>query len=226
MVPLRRAAIVVASIALATWPARAQDARGTSPAPEPLYALVTSSAKHVRADLTFEFVAPKVRAKEWIVYTTRLPELTSQTAVRSALAPGGHAARELERRGPARPVREGSGQGVQGARWTDGPGGIRSEPPRAPPCPAPARDQGRSPSRPTPAERATARARGRPSVRLPVLALSKLARRPQAPPRAAGGGNRLCPPSFPQDEERFPAAGPPRRAGPAGFPPLRVGQIG
>ncbi len=102
MVPLGRAAIVVASIALATSPARAQDARGTSPAPEPLYALVTTSAKHVRADLTFEFVAPKVKAKEWIVYTTRLPELTSQTAVRSALAPGGHATRELSAAG--RPV--------------------------------------------------------------------------------------------------------------------------
>jgi len=102
MVPLLRTAIVVASIVLAIWPARAQDARRASNETEPAYALVTTSAKHVRADLTFEFVAPKLKAKEWVVYTTRLPELPSQTEVRSALAPGGRPARELSAAG--RPV--------------------------------------------------------------------------------------------------------------------------
>ncbi len=103
MVPLLRTAIVVASIALAPRPVCAQDAHPTSStAPQPLYTLVTTSAKHVRAELTFEYVAPKISAKEWVVYTTRLPELTSQTEVRSALAPGGHATRELSAVG--RPV--------------------------------------------------------------------------------------------------------------------------
>ncbi len=102
MVPLLRALIVFASIALAIWPARAQDARRAPTGAEPVYALVTTSAKHVRVDLTVEFAAPKVRAKEWAVYTTRLPELTSQTEVRSALFPGGHTARELSATG--RPV--------------------------------------------------------------------------------------------------------------------------
>jgi Transglutaminase-like superfamily len=95
MVSRLRTAIVVASIGLAVWPARAQDKERSSAAVEPLYDLVTTSAKHVRVDLTFEYVAPKVRAKEWVVYTTRLPELTSQTEVRSALSPGGHPTREL-----------------------------------------------------------------------------------------------------------------------------------
>jgi transglutaminase superfamily protein len=102
MAPILRSAIVVASIALAIRPGRGQDAERTSTAPESLYALVTTSAKHVRVDLTFEFVAPKVKAKEWAVYTIRLPELTSQTEVRSALSPGGHSAREL--RAAGRPV--------------------------------------------------------------------------------------------------------------------------
>ena len=89
MVPLLRTAIIVAPILLAIAPARAQDARRTTAGPEPAYALVTTSAKHVRDELTFEVVAPDVRAKEWVVYITRLPELTSQTDVRSALSPGG-----------------------------------------------------------------------------------------------------------------------------------------
>jgi len=95
MVRLLRTSMVVASIVLAIWPARAQDAQLASTGSEPVYALVATSAKHVHDDLTFEFVAPKLRAKEWVVYTARLPELTSQTEVRSALAPGGRPAREL-----------------------------------------------------------------------------------------------------------------------------------
>jgi hypothetical protein len=102
MVPFLRAAIVVASIAPAGGPVRAQHGQHDSSASQPLYALVATSAKHVRAELTFEYVAPKISAKEWVVYTTRLPELPSQIEVRSALAPGGHATRELSAMG--RPV--------------------------------------------------------------------------------------------------------------------------
>ena len=72
-----------------------------------------------------------------------------------------------ERRGPTRPVHEDPGQGFQGAGRTDGPGGVRGEPPRASARPTPARDQGCTRRRPARPERATARARGGPSVRLP-----------------------------------------------------------
>ena|SRR5271157_574914 len=157
------------------WPARAQDAKRASNGSEPVYALVTTSAKHVRGDLTFEFVAPKIRAKE-----------------------------------------EDSGQGVQGARRSDGPGGVRGEPPSAAARPTPARDQGCTPRRSTPTKRVTACARGRSSVRLPVPILLRLARCPQAPARAEGGGDRLCPPSFPRNQERV-SVGPGCRDGSAGL---------
>ena len=98
MVLLLRAAIVV-SIVLAIWPACSQDARSASKGSEPVYALVTTSANHVRDDLTFEFVAPKLGAKEWVIYTPRLPELPSQTGVRTALSPAGRPARELSAAG-------------------------------------------------------------------------------------------------------------------------------
>ena len=58
---------------------------------------------------------------------------------------------------------------------------------RAAPCPAPARNEARNPRRATPTETATACAGRRPSVRLPVSVVSRLARRPQAPARAEGG---------------------------------------
>jgi len=102
MVPFVRTAIVVASIVLAIRPARAQDPERGSTGSEPDYALVTTAAKHVHDDLTFEFVAPKAGAKEWVFYASRLPELPSQTEVRSALSPGGRPARELSAAG--RPV--------------------------------------------------------------------------------------------------------------------------
>jgi hypothetical protein len=96
MDPRLRTIIVVASIILAILPARAQNAHRASTGTEPVYALVTTSAKHVRDDLTFEFVAPKVEAKEWVVYSARLPELTTQTEVHSARSPAGRPARERE----------------------------------------------------------------------------------------------------------------------------------
>jgi hypothetical protein len=103
MVPLLRAAIFVALIVPAIQPASAQNnAQQPSKGSEPVYALVTTAAKHVHDDLTFEFVAPKVDAKEWIIYTARLPELSSQTEVRSTLSPGGRLTRELSASG--RPV--------------------------------------------------------------------------------------------------------------------------
>jgi len=55
----RHTAIVVASIVLAIWPARAQGANRGSSGSEPVYALVTTSAKHVHDDLiksTFQHV--------------------------------------------------------------------------------------------------------------------------------------------------------------------------
>ncbi len=67
MVPLLRVEIFVASILLAISPARAQNAHRASTGTEPVYALVTTSAKDVRDDLIFEFVAPKVEANEWVV---------------------------------------------------------------------------------------------------------------------------------------------------------------
>ena len=102
MVPPLRTAIVFAPIVLAIPPALAQDARRASTGTEPAYALVTTAAKHVRDELTFEVVAPDVRATDWVVYMPRLPELPSQTDVRSALSPGGRPTRELSAMG--RPV--------------------------------------------------------------------------------------------------------------------------
>jgi Transglutaminase-like superfamily len=102
MVPPLRIAIIFAPILLAIAPARAQDARRATTGSEPAYALVTTAAKHVRDELTFEVVAPDVRATDWVVYMPRIPELPSQTDVRSALFPGGRSARELSAMG--RPV--------------------------------------------------------------------------------------------------------------------------
>ncbi len=89
MVPPLRTAIIFAPILLAIAPARAQDARRASTGSEPAYALVTTAAKHVRDELTFEVVAPDVMATDWVVYIPRIPELPSQSEVRSALFPGG-----------------------------------------------------------------------------------------------------------------------------------------
>ena len=97
-------------------PGLAQGGRPAPPIPEPSYALVVTSAKRVHDDLTFEFKAPKLRAKEWVVYVARLPELSGQTEVRSTLLPGGRTGRDLSvmdrplllARVPA-----------QGAKWRD-----------------------------------------------------------------------------------------------------------
>jgi transglutaminase-like putative cysteine protease len=94
MAPLIRTAIVIASLAFVVWPARAQDAKKKATRSEPDYALETTAAKHVRDELTFVYVAPKVGADEWIFYVPRLPELVWQTEVRSALLPAGRPVRE------------------------------------------------------------------------------------------------------------------------------------
>ncbi len=117
MVPRLCGATFVASIVLALGSADAQDRQSRSAGSEPDYVLVTTSAKRVHDHLTFEFVAPKVMAREWVVYTTRLPELAAQTKVRSALFPGGRHARELSAAG--RPVLV-ARIPVKGSRGRDG----------------------------------------------------------------------------------------------------------
>jgi Transglutaminase-like superfamily len=117
MAPPLRTALIFAQILLAIAPARAQDARRASAGSEPAYALVTTAAKHVRDELTFEVVAPDVMATDWVVYIPRIPELPSQTEVRSALFPGGRPARELSAMG--RPVLYGRIP-VRGTKGRDG----------------------------------------------------------------------------------------------------------
>jgi hypothetical protein len=71
------------------------DTTGTSPS----YVLVPKSAKRIKAVLTFEFKAPKVKADEWSIYVTQIPELPGQIDVRTTLFPRGKPARELSDEG-------------------------------------------------------------------------------------------------------------------------------
>jgi hypothetical protein len=83
-------------------PCRAQT---DAPAPAgggPSYALVTTSAKRVRGELTVRYRGPKIEATEWAVYAARLPELPGQVGTRSAIMPRGIVGRELSEEG--RPI--------------------------------------------------------------------------------------------------------------------------
>jgi hypothetical protein len=71
-------------------------------------------AKRVHDELTYEFKAPNLRADDWVVYVARLPELPGQSAVRSALAPGGRPTRDLSALG--RPLLA-TRVAVQGTQW-------------------------------------------------------------------------------------------------------------
>ena len=98
-------------------PSLAQLEPSSSAGRQPSYTLVVSSANRVHDELTFGFKAPKLQAEDWVVYMARLPELSGQSQVRSALNHGG------------RPVHELGGMGrsllfarvpVKGVRWRDG----------------------------------------------------------------------------------------------------------
>jgi hypothetical protein len=84
---------------------------------KPAYVLVLGDAKRVHDELTYAFKAPKLRADDWVVYVARLPELPGQSAVRSALAPGGRAGRDLS--APGRPLLV-TRVAAQGTKWRDG----------------------------------------------------------------------------------------------------------
>jgi hypothetical protein len=68
---------------------------GADDAAKPSYMLVVTPVQRVQVELTLEMKAPKLLAREWVVYAARLPELTSQTDVRSTLFPRGQPIREL-----------------------------------------------------------------------------------------------------------------------------------
>ena len=103
---------------------------GTRPAPAPAqtdlpeqdggnqaYALAVAPAKHVRASLTVQVEAPKLSAREWVVYAAAMPELTGQTEVRSTLTPDGRPSRESSPE--ARPVLL-ARVPVNGPKWRHG----------------------------------------------------------------------------------------------------------
>ena len=113
MIPRLCTAIGITAVVLTIRPAMAQDGQRHSTGPEPAYAMVTTSARHVRDQLTFELIAPRVRAQEWVVYLARLPELPSQTQGRSALSQGGRPTRNRARRA-APSCSRGSRSGVPG----------------------------------------------------------------------------------------------------------------
>jgi hypothetical protein len=71
---------------------RSQDAAGEKP---PAYVLVASAAKKVKADVTVEIKAPKVRADEWMLYVPKAAERPGQLDVRTTLLPRGRPARDL-----------------------------------------------------------------------------------------------------------------------------------
>jgi hypothetical protein len=80
------------------WAQSGPAAPGTTPA----YRLVVTSAKRLRGDLTVVFQAPRIEAQEWLVHAARLPELSGQVDLRSALPPRGRIGRELSELG--RPI--------------------------------------------------------------------------------------------------------------------------
>jgi hypothetical protein len=71
---------------------------GTTPA----YTLVVTSAKRLRGDLKLVFQGPRLEAQEWLVVAARLPELSGQIDVRSALPPRGRTGGDLSELG--RPI--------------------------------------------------------------------------------------------------------------------------
>jgi transglutaminase-like putative cysteine protease len=96
---LLRASSFVTVLAITIGTAHLCQAQTTPPATAPGYALVTTSAKRVRGELTVVYRAPKLEADEWAVYAARLPELPGQVGARSAIAPRGIVARELSDEG-------------------------------------------------------------------------------------------------------------------------------
>jgi transglutaminase-like putative cysteine protease len=59
------------------------------------YVLETADARRVEATLTYTVRYDRHRAKEWVVFAARAPELPGQAKVESRLEPGGAAAKEL-----------------------------------------------------------------------------------------------------------------------------------
>jgi Transglutaminase-like superfamily len=99
------------------WPGDARSAAPESSGPKSSYVLVVTGAKRVHDELTFEFAAPRVRADDWDVFVSQLPELAGQTMVRSNLMPGGRKGRELSALG--RPLLY-TRVPVQGSKWRQG----------------------------------------------------------------------------------------------------------
>jgi transglutaminase-like putative cysteine protease len=73
----------------------AAPASGAEPGGNEGYALATAPVKQVRAELRFELQAPRLLAREWVVYGAQLPVLPCQTGVSSRLLPDGESGREL-----------------------------------------------------------------------------------------------------------------------------------
>ncbi len=69
------------------------------PGAGPAYVLVPVSAKKIKAEMSYEYKAPRVQADEWTVYVAQLPELPGQVDVRTTLFPQGTPARDLSDEG-------------------------------------------------------------------------------------------------------------------------------
>jgi transglutaminase-like putative cysteine protease len=95
-----RQAVAVTLVLLGASPISRTHGADEAPAPadsrsRPGYALVLAPAKQVRAELTLQVEAPRLSARDWVVYAAQLPVLTCQTGVSSTLMPEGSPAREL-----------------------------------------------------------------------------------------------------------------------------------
>ena len=82
--------ILVGAIAGAIAPA--------SVAAEHDYVLQTAKTRTIKGIYKFEIDAPKMTAREWIVFAAQAPELPSQTGTRTKLMPGGETYRDLSDR--------------------------------------------------------------------------------------------------------------------------------
>ena len=86
-------------------------------AAEPSYRIEVTPARRIEAQLTTEIDVPAMRAREWILFAARPPELRGQTDLYAALSPSGRSVTELSPE--HRPILW-ARVPTRGRRWTDG----------------------------------------------------------------------------------------------------------
>lgn len=68
----------------------------------PGYAIAATPVKRVRGELSYRVNGPRIQAREWMVFVARMPELPSQSDVRTKVVPDGVPARDYSE--AARPL--------------------------------------------------------------------------------------------------------------------------